>query len=298
MRLGMQLSLSEIPLPPRMDAARWQPAKTWKTLDDRLAKIKEIGFNAIEIGGETQIIRKATSKLLENRITIAGIGAYFFNPCHPDEKTRRQFYEQAVETIKLSSELKDRPPLFIGAGSRSVVGSGWVPHKDNYTDWAFKMSVKGLKELCKVAEDYNIVLGLEVGVSTVAYSGKRCAQLIDEVGSEKLKMHMDACNFITFPFVYYNNTTFLNELFDDLHGKIIDGHLKDFVAEEGHNITTVMKHVPPGKGNMDWDTYLKRLDQEIGLKGYAIFEYVTLEELPEAMAFIKAKAKKLGITIQ
>jgi sugar phosphate isomerase/epimerase len=61
------------------------------------------------------------------------------------------------------------------------------------------------------------------------------------------------------PAKFYNNSALLNECFDKLGRWIVSCHAKDLTWDVEMNVH--FREVAPGKGSMDYTTYLKRLAQ-------------------------------------
>ena len=101
---------------------------------------------------------------------------------------------------------------------------------------------------------------------------------------------------LSFPDRYARRGDYLNELFDELHGKIRGGHLKDVhLSEKGFSITGTLTEAVAGDGELDWETYLYRLDGELGKDEPAALEHLKEKDIPRAKKFIEDVSSKIGV---
>ncbi|MCX6923784.1 MAG: hypothetical protein NT154_11335 [Verrucomicrobia bacterium] len=70
-------------------------------------------------------------------------------------------------------------------------------------------------------------------------------------------VHLDPCNLVNSPEKFYHNTALLNECFDKLGRWIVSCHAKDLTWDVEMNVH--FREVAPGRGSLDYATYLKRL---------------------------------------
>ncbi len=268
------------------------------TLEQKIMKVKDFGFTTAEIvapffGGPDP--REAEPLFHEQGIILYGIGAYHCNPAHPDEKTREKLISDTTDLIAIASEVRGPPIVIIAPGGLDNEIC-WNFHKDNYSEKVFNLAVKNLRRICRVADEHNVAVALEPGSVTVGHSGKSLLRLIEHVGYEKLYVHMDACNMMSFPDRYARRGDYLNELFDELHGKIRGGHLKDVhLSEKGFSISGTLNESVAGDGELDWETYLYRLDGELGKDEPAALEHLKEKDVHRAKKFIEGISSKIGV---
>ena len=82
-------------------------------------------------------------------------------------------------------------------------------------------------------------------------------KLIKAVDRPAFGVHLDPCNLVNSPEKFYHNTALLNECFDKLGRWIVSCHAKDLTWDVEMNVH--FREVAPGKGSLDYATYLKRL---------------------------------------
>ena len=87
-------------------------------------------------------------------------------------------------------------------------------------------------------------------------------KLIRAVDRPAFAVHMDVCNGINSPDRFYRNAEFINECFAKLGKWIVSCHAKDLAWIPEYNVH--FREVVPGKGQMDYETYLRRALEAAG----------------------------------
>jgi sugar phosphate isomerase/epimerase len=97
------------------------------------------------------------------------------------------------------------------------------------------------------------------------FSVERIARLLEEVGSPRLKVLIDPVNLVTQD-TYYDTAPLLRRMFDALGDRVVSAHAKDISMtgvqrnERGRLAVCHLDEEIPGKGNLDYATFLRRLD--------------------------------------
>ena len=84
-------------------------------------------------------------------------------------------------------------------------------------------------------------------------------KMIKAVDRKAFAVHLDPCNLVNSPEKFYDNTALLNECFDKLGRHIASCHAKDLSWDIEMNVH--FREVAPGKGSLDYRTYLERLSK-------------------------------------
>jgi sugar phosphate isomerase/epimerase len=105
---------------------------------------------------------------------------------------------------------------------------------------------------------------------------------------------LDPCNLIKSPARFYRNTDLLNECFDKLSPYIASCHAKDLTWDIEMNVH--FREVGPGKGALDYQTYLKRLAELPQSPPLMIEHLEKAEEYTEAAKHIQAVGQQLGLS--
>src|SRR5512139_1089829 len=82
-------------------------------------------------------------------------------------------------------------------------------------------------------------------------------RIMPAVDRDAFGVHLDPCNLINSPYRFWKNKELLEECFDKLGKWIASCHAKDLFWEVEMNVH--FREVEPGKGSLDYATYLERL---------------------------------------
>ena len=151
-----------------------------------------------------------------------------------------------------------------------------------------------MKQILNDTAGMKVSLGMEAQITTNLDGPKAHRRLIDDVGDDRCRVNLDPTNMVSLA-TYFHTTDLLNECFDLLGESIMGCHAKDtYILPDKQ--TVHVQEVCPGKGVMDYETFLVRMSR---LKWpRAIFpEHIEPEEYPEADAYIKRIAGKVGVEI-
>src|SRR5262249_31353751 len=191
-----------------------------------------------------------------------------------DEAARRESVRTLQAALRLAEALGARA-IDSGPGSMSPDGP-WFPHPDNWTGVARRQLVKCLKECVPVAEDCGVYLSLEGHQLVTLESAEVTKEILEEVGSPRVRSDFDSANWITRETVYDTGPA-LDRMFDVLGDQIVSCHAKDIWIE--NRLTLHLQDGCPGKGLMDFDTLFRRMEA-LNTDYPVIAEGNATEELP------------------
>jgi sugar phosphate isomerase/epimerase len=118
--------------------------------------------------------------------------------------------------------------------------------------------------------------------------------LIKAVDRPAFGVHLDPCNLINSPEKFYRNADLLNECFDKLGRWIVSCHAKDLTWDVEMNVH--FREVQPGKGVLDFATYLRRLATLPQNPPLMLEHLSTAEEYDAARQHVLETGKKLGLS--
>ena len=171
----------------------------------------------------------------------------------------------------------------------------WWAHRDNFKPEIRARLTESLREIAAVCEDYGVPMALESHVTTTLDTPENIRTIIDNTGSQWIKISIDPVNFARDIPTTYNTTAMIHELFDILGPYIVAAHVKDVDVADGHVVH--INEVLPGTGQFDFDTFFRRFEALLP-NSYAFIEHRKNEdEVRQANAFVRAKIQELGITI-
>ncbi len=153
--------------------------------------------------------------------------------------------------------------------------------------------VKTLNECKGAAEDAGVYLSLESHQLVTLKDAETTLEILDEVNSPWVRCDYDSANWITLDTVYDTGRA-LNHHFDLLGKHIVSCHAKDIWAE--NRLCVHLQDGCPGKGNMDFKTLFRRME-ELNPDSPVISEGNSTEELPKVIELFHNTARELGIRV-
>lgn len=262
--------------------------------EETVRRIREAGYTSVN----TQPSQWTDAELVEMRallrqydVTVFEVGAYD-NIIHPDSEKRRSILYKIVKKFEDAEKIGGTMVATVSGSCDPVYLIN--PHPDNWTPETWKILVSSVKQILKDTAGMDVSLGMEAQVTTNLDGPKAHRRLIDDVGDDRCRVNLDPTNMVSLS-TYFHTTDLLNECFDLLGESIMGCHAKDtYILPDKQ--TVHVQEVCPGKGIMDYETYLVRMSR---LKWpRALFpEHIEPEEYPEADAYIKLIAKKVGVKI-
>lgn len=261
-----------------------------------LKRIKDMGFAGIapHIPGydEFDQAKCAEVKAICNDVGLepVEVAQYHTNFISPDDSVRRAHIELVQRSLPRAKWM-GFPVLIVGSGSLNPAGP-WFDHRDNHSWRSFEYLVQCLKELVKTAEDVGIDLALECDNYTALDTPERARNVIDAVGSPRLKVDLDPVNWITYA-TFWDNGPYLHHMFDLLGDVIMGGHAKDVRQEDG--LIIHLNETYAGDGNLNYGVYLTRLAQ-LDPDTYLVIEHTAMDLVLRARDYILAEASKVGVS--
>ncbi|CAM3733368.1 sugar phosphate isomerase/epimerase family protein [Marinicrinis lubricantis] len=205
-------------------------------------------------------------ELAKKNVSISVLGCYL-HFYHRDEEIRRVNVERFKELIRYAPSL----------GCSIVAAETGKNPGGDYTeqDWEVMRSV--LQELAEEAERWGVFVGMEAADGHLIGTAQQLRKMLDEVPSSNIGVVMDPGNLLTTA-NFANQDAVIQEAFDLLGDRIIAAHAKDRIMSEDGKLITVS----PGYGKMNYDLYMKLLNQ------YKPHVHIIMEHAKrEEMAFCK-----------
>ncbi len=150
----------------------------------------------------------------------------------------------------------------------------WRRHPDNGTPEAWRDMRASLEPALAAAERHGVTLAFEPEHNNVVDSAAAGRRLLDEVGSPRLKVVIDAANLFSGGDLD-RQAEILGEAFDLLGDDLVLAHAKDVRADG-----TI---VAAGRGDLDYGLYLRLLGGAVPVVLHGLAE----DEVPGAVAFVR-----------
>ena len=201
-------------------------------------------------------IKALADAFAKHDVVIAEVGRWV-NLLDADSEKRKKNLQTVTDGLALAEAIGARCCVDI-AGSFNTT-SWFGPHPDNFTPKFFDAAVENARKIIDGVKPKRAKFSYEMMGWSMPDSPDCYLRMIKAVDREAFAVHLDPCNMVNSPERFYRNTDLLNESFDKLGRWIVSCHAKDLAWEVEMNVH--FKEVAPGKGSMDYTTYLKRLAQ-------------------------------------
>jgi sugar phosphate isomerase/epimerase len=265
------------------------------TLETRLDAVKACGLDCVQLSMNCaglpllpdeitpELIARIRREAAARGIQLASVQGTF-NMCHPDAAERRAGVRR-LGVLAAACPALGTSKIHICTGTRNR-GGMWERHPDNNSPEAWRDMVACVGAAVEIAKPYGVTLGFEPEVNNVVDSAKKARRLMDEVGSEHLKLTMDAANLF-----HAGELAHMSEVLDQafaLVGKdIVMAHAKD-VSHDGD-----AGHEAAGHGKLDYDRYLSLL-HAYGFKGPLFLHGLSEAQVPGCVAFLREKLARVA----
>lgn len=274
-----------------------------KDMDGMVRRIREAGYTSATtistrdarnplLGATDSEISALKAALKKYDVVIFDVMTWC-NPIHPDTATRAKFTKYVVESIETAERI-GAPMITSVTGSCNPDSYNGI-HRDNWTKETWDFTIKCFKQILRDTAGMKTALGMEATVTTNLDGVEAHVRFKQDMnGDSRVKVCMDPTNMISLQ-NYFHTTELLEECFDRLGEDILGCHAKDPLILPDKMLCYVTE-VAPGKGVMDYETYLARMSRMKWPRTLFI-EHLTDEEYPGAKAFILQTAKKAGVKV-
>jgi len=199
-------------------------------------------------------IRAVEQAFGEADVVIAEVGRWC-NLTDPDPERRKKNLAAVTEGLALADAVGARCCVDIAGSFNAEVWYG--PHPDNFTPRFFDAAVENARAIIDAVKPRRAKFCYEMMGWTMPETADRYLAMIKAVDRPAFGVHLDPCNLINSPEKIYRNADLLNECFDKLGPWIASCHAKDLAWEVEMNVH--FREVCPGKGTLDYATFLRRL---------------------------------------
>ena len=243
---------------------------------------------ALEDSARIKALAEAFAK---HDVIIAEVGRWV-NLLDADAEKRKKNLQTVTDGLALAEAVGARCCVDI-AGSFSAT-SWFGPHPDNFTDKFFDAAVENARTIIDGVKPKRAKFSYEMMGWAMPNDPDCYLRLIKAVDRDAFAVHLDPCNIVNSPEKFYRNRDLLNECFDKLGRWIVSCHAKDLAWEVEMNIH--FREVCPGKGALDYTTYLKRLAALPQNPPMMIEHLAKAEEYDAARQYIVETGRKAGLS--
>lgn len=221
---------------------------------------RKLGYSAaycpnVSLNDDTKI-RAYAAAFARQDVIIAEVGRWV-NLLDADSEKRRLNLQVVTDGLALAEAIGARCCVDI-AGSFS--SESWFgPHPENLSRRHFDASVENARKIIDAVKPSRTTFCYEVMGWSWPDSPDHYLKMIKAIDRKAFSVHLDPCNLVNSPEKFYENAHLLNECFDKLGKWIASCHAKDLTWDVEMNVH--FREVAPGKGSLDYATYLRRLSE-------------------------------------
>ena len=242
---------------------------------------------------DTDRIRATREAFARHDVVIAEVGRWC-NLLDADADKRRQNLQTVTDGLALADAIGARCCVDI-AGSFSTA-SWFGPNPENLSPKFFDAAVENARKIIDAVKPTRTKFCYEMMGWALPDSPESCAKLLKAVDRPGFGVHLDPCNLVNSPAKFYGNRDLLNECFDKLGQWIVSCHAKDLAWEVEMNVH--FREVVPGKGELDYRTYLRRLAALPQNPPLMIEHLAKPEEYAAAAKHIVAVGREAGLSFE
>jgi sugar phosphate isomerase/epimerase len=208
-------------------------------------------------------------------ITISALSATY-NMIHPYTDERAKGHRRLAVMTK-SAAAANIPILTLCTGTRNP-DDQWAHHPQNNTRGAWRDLLHSMEIAIALAEQHNLMLGIEPELANVISSASKGKQLIDELKSHRVKIIFDPANLFERGTLKDQLRT-ISSAIDLLGPHIAMAHAKDRDADG--------RFVAAGSGVLDYGHFIREL-MKTGFTGPLITHGLTADEAPAVATFLRS----------
>jgi len=239
---------------------------------------------------EADRIRAIRSAFAAENVAIAEVGAWK-NMLDPDAAKRAENLKYVTERLALAEAVEARCCVDIAGSYNPTVWYG--PHPKNLSREFFEATVENCRKVIDAVKPRRTTFSIEMMGWLLPDGPDAYLKLIRAVDRPAFAVHMDVCNGINSPERFYNNAQFISECFAKLGKWIVSCHAKDLAWIPEYNVH--FKEVIPGKGEMDYATYLRELSK-LPVDAPLMLEHLqNADEYTEGREYIRSVGSRIGI---
>ena len=233
---------------------------------DLFARIRADGFSAVQfnlscagLAALPETFPSGIGKSIANAAREAGLAlcalSGTYNMAHPDMAQRKRDRRGFENVMRVAHDM-DVSLVTLCTGSRDT-SNMWRAHPDNGSVEAWSALRGELDFVLSLAEEFNLVLGIEPEPGNVIADAKLARKILDEAGSKRLGIVLDAANLLP-PEAQPRQAEIVAEAAELLGGSLFLVHAKDI---DRHGVV-----VPAGKGAVDLPAFVARM-KSVGYDG-------------------------------
>lgn len=239
------------------------------------------GLSSLPLAINEKAASAVHSAAADAGVVIAAVSATY-NMIHPNLREREKG-RQSFKAIAAAASTMGTRVLTLCTGSRDA-DDQWRHHPDNSSAAAWEELCKEFEFVLPIADEYDVLLGVEPELANVINSAERARELLDTLEDGRVKVILDAANL--FEIADNAEQRYLIEHAVDLLGdSIVMAHAKDRLADG--------RFAASGTGVLDYRHYLTVLHRS-GFRGSLVTHGLVPAEAERVATFLKSEMAAVG----
>ncbi len=255
---------------------------------------RELGYGAAYCPNvalrDADAVRAVRDAFARHRVVIAEVGRWV-NLLDADAGRRAANLKTVTEGLALADEVGALCCVDIAGSFNETIWYG--PHPDNLSSRFFDAAVENARKIIDEVRPRRAKFCYEMMGWALPDSPDSYLKMLKAVDRPAFGVHLDPCNLVNSPERFYRNSALLDECFEKLGPWIVSCHAKDLAWNVEMNVH--FREVVPGKGQLDYPTYLKRLARLAHQPPLMMEHLATAAEYDEARQHIVKVAKAAGL---
>jgi sugar phosphate isomerase/epimerase len=241
---------------------------------------------------DTVRIKAIRDAFAAENVVISEVGAWR-NMLDPDTAKRTENIQYVIERLALADAVGSRCCVNIAGSFNPKLWYG--PDPRNLSKEFFNATVENCRKIIDVVKPSATKFSIEMMPWSLPDGPDSYLQLIQAVDRTAFGVHMDVCNIINSPVRYYKNAEMISECFRKLGKWTLSCHAKDLEWMAEYNVH--FREVVPGRGQIDYRTYLKEL-ASLPQEAPLMLEHLkTPEEYAEGASYIRRIAAEAQVIL-
>lgn len=237
-------------------------------------------------------IREISAAFAKHDVILAEVGRWV-NLLDADPEKRAKNLQTVTDGLALAEAVGARCCVDIAGSCHPT--SWFGPHPDNDAPATFDAVVDNARKIIDAVKPKRAKFTYEVMGWALPDGPDSYLRLIKAIDRPAFGVHLDPCNAVNSPHRFYHTTELLNEFFDKLGPWIASCHAKDVAWSNPVEMQVHILEVLPGKGVLDYATYLKRLAALPSDVPLMMEHLKTQEEYAQSFQYITSTGRKAGV---
>lgn len=247
--------------------------------------------------GDSSHIEAIRRAFAAEDVVIAEVGAFGYtkdgsfrgaNLLDPDSGRRKETFAFVQERLALADEVGARNCVDIAGSYNPKQWDG--PDPRNLSQEFFDATVENCRTIIDAVKPKHTKFTIEMMGWSLPDSPESYFKLLKAVDRSGFAVHIDICNIVMTPELYYGNAALIEKTFRSLGKWTASCHAKDLAPVRGHFAETI-----PGRGGIDYRAYLTNLRRYAPDAPLMLEHLRTAEEYEEGKQFILKTGRDAGM---